>query len=83
MARPPKVDKRKKQQRLTLAMSTETKAKLIEVQKRLGAPSMASTVSKSLALLDVILDLNETGGEFYHCDGDGKITIITILHGII
>ena len=77
MARRPKVDRRKSEQRLTLTMSTKSKERLLDLQRKTQAPTMGATVEKALALLETILELSHDG-DFVH-EKDGVRTDVRML----
>ena len=65
--------------RLNLAMPPRTKELLEELQQRTGSGSMAETIRRALALLDVVTAQQAKGGELYLHWPDGTHSKIHIL----
>ena len=65
--------------RLNLAMPPQTKQLIDDLQKRTGAGSMSETIRRALALLDVVTEQKEKGGELYLHWPDGQQSRIHIL----
>jgi len=65
--------------RLNLAMPPQTKQLIEDLQKRTGAGSMSETIRRALALLDVVTEQQQKGGELYLHWPDGKQSRIHVL----
>ena len=57
--------------RLSLAMPPATKAKIDELQERVGAPTVTEVIRQSIALLDTITAEQGRGAKIIIRDDDG------------
>jgi hypothetical protein len=65
--------------RLNLLMPQKTKQLIDDLQDRTGAGSMSEIIRRALALLDVVTEKQEEGGQLYVHWPDGRQSQIHIL----
>lgn len=65
-------------ERLHLSMPPKTKGLLDDLQTRTGAGTMSEVIRRALALLDIVSQEQESGGQFFIQKKDGSQTRIEI-----